>query len=257
MSTSSTFRDIRNGLLIGAVATAILIPAVRWTQGSTAAVETAHASALPVAKRTAPVPDFGTIEPTPDARALVRWIAQTNDNLDMPFVLVDKRAARVHVFNAAARLEDSTPVLLGSAPGDDSVPGVGEKPVHEVQPHERTTPAGRFVAHLGHNLTGEDVVWVDYGAAVSMHRVRPHLVPQERRAQRLASETVEDNRISYGCINVPATFFEHRLLPVFSSMQAVVYVLPEEKSLQQVFGASLAQEPPREPLRVTRSAGFV
>ena len=38
-------------------------------------------------------------------------------------------------------------------------------------PEERTTPAGRFVAERGQNLRGEDVVWIDYDAAVLMHRV--------------------------------------------------------------------------------------
>lgn len=248
-------RDIGKGLLIGTAALAVLLPLTRWAQRSPPAHESAALTAVAVPD-VAPVPDFGTVDATPDARALVQWIAQTNDHHGMPFVLVDKRAARLHVFNATAQLEDSTPILLGSAPGDDSIPGVGDKPVHDVQPHERTTPAGRFVGHLGHNLTGEDVVWVDYGAAVSMHRVRPTLVPQERRAERLASATIDDNRISYGCINVPAAFYDARLRPVFSSMQAMVYVLPEQKSLEQVFGLG-SSAAPKASARLTRPAGVV
>ena len=37
----------------------------------------------------------------------------------------------------------------------------------------------------GRNLQGEDIVWVDYDAAVSMHRVRANN-PAERRLERLA-----------------------------------------------------------------------
>ncbi|MFZ2828044.1 L,D-transpeptidase [Hydrogenophaga sp.] len=153
----------------------------------------------------------------------------------MPFVVIDKPAARLYVFDAHARLQAHTAVLIGSALGDHSVPGIGQKAIADVQPDERTTPAGRFNGKLGRNLTGEDVVWVDHEAAVSMHRVRTHQ-PAERRPQRLASETIEDNRISYGCINVPAGFFDAHLLPVFSTQAAAIYVLPDRLSLEQVFG---------------------
>lgn len=223
----SLAQDIRNGALIGAALLILLMPPVSLVPRQVAQASTAAAMPL--------TPDFGGIETSADTRELVQWIARTGDNVGKPFVLVDKAAARLHVFNADASLLDSTPVLLGSAPGDESVPGIGDRPVEQVKPHERTTPAGRFVGHLGHNLTGEDVVWVDYGAAVSMHRVRPTLQPKERRAERLASATIEDNRISYGCINVPAAFYEARLQPIFSAMEAVVYVLPEHKTLSEVF----------------------
>lgn len=234
--SASTLKDIRNGALVGAVLLALALPMASFLK--TNAAPSATASAVPdVAVNTSPlVPDFGEVTPTDEARELVQWIARTRDNAGMPFVVVDKRAARLHVFDPAVRLRDSTAVLLGSAPGDDSVPGIGQRPVHEVQPHERTTPAGRFVGQFGHTLTGEDVVWVDYGAAVSMHRVRPTLQPKEQRAERLASERIDDNRISYGCINVPAAFYDTHIQPVFSQMPAMVYVLPEHKTVQEVFG---------------------
>lgn len=153
----------------------------------------------------------------------------------MPFVVIDKRAARLHVFDAQARPVDNTAVLLGSATGDDSAPGVGNKPLSQVLPEERTTPAGRFAGQRGRNLGGEDIVWIDYDAAVSMHRVRANN-PKEHRLQRLASETAEDNRISFGCVNIPAAFFDTHIAPTFATQRAMVYVLPELKSLQAVFG---------------------
>lgn len=229
-------RDLRNGALIGAAVLVLGMPLTsffRHIEAPAVPAMLAQADRPPAAR---PPPDFGPIDPTPDARELVQWIARSGDNGGMPFVLVDKQAARLHVFDASARLLDSTPVLLGSAPGDDSVPGIGQRPVHEVRPEERTTPAGRFVGQYGHTLTGEDVVWVDYEAAVSMHRVRPTLQPRERRAERLASETIADNRISYGCINVPAAFYDQHIRPVYAQMPALVYVLPEHKALRDVFG---------------------
>ena len=249
-------QDIRNGALIGAAVLTLLMPPARLVQGPDGP-QAGAAIAVPLASQSAPEPDFGGVDATANALELVRWIAHTGDNAGMPFVLVDKPAARLHVFNANASLRDITPVLLGFAPGDDTVPGIGSRPVEQVKPHERTTPAGRFVGHLGHNLTGEDVVWVDYDAAVSMHRVRPTLQPKERRAERLASATIDDNRISYGCINVPAAFYEAQLKPVFSTMSAVVYVLPEHKSLSEVFGLTTAPAPPPQEARLRRSAGSV
>jgi hypothetical protein len=127
------------------------------------------------------------------------------------------------------------PVLLGAARGDDSVPGIGERRIRDIRPFERTTPAGRFEAEPGRNTQGEDIVWIDYDAAVSMHRVRA-TNPRERRLQRLATPTIADNRISYGCINVPAKFFDRWVSPIFArGRHAIVYVLPEVHSLGQVF----------------------
>jgi hypothetical protein len=234
--STAVARDIRNGVLIGAALLIVLLPLIsKVSSQGPEAVQADIAMAQPPAPLPPPVPDFGDVDITASTRELVQWIARTGDNAGMPFVLVDKQAARLHVFNATARLQDSTPVLLGSATGDESVPGIGDRPVAQVQPHERTTPAGRFVGRFGHTLTAEDVVWVDYDAAVSMHRVRPTLQPRERRAERLASATIDDNRISYGCINVPAAFYDANIHPVFSSMPAVVYVLPEQKTLGEVF----------------------
>ena len=90
-----------------------------------------------------------------------------------------------------------------------------------IQRHERTTPAGRFLAERGRNSAGEDVIPVDSEAAVSMHRVR--LVNlAEHRAQRLASPSADDHRISYGCINVPVAFYEQHLRPLFAERRALV-----------------------------------
>lgn len=181
------------------------------------------------------VAEFGNAKPvSPDTRRLADWIASTADNGGVDFIVIDKKLARLYVFDASAQLVAHTPVLLGWARGDESVPGIGERPIPQVRPHERTTPAGRFVAERGTNSSGEDVVWVDYDAAVSMHRVR-RSAASENRPARLASRSAADNRISYGCINVPVAFFDSQIEPRFAQRKALVYVLPDHKSLQQVF----------------------
>lgn len=170
-----------------------------------------------------------------EARQVAEWAVQSGDPQGRPFVIVDKARARVIVFDANGQLQAITPVLLGAARGDHSVPGIGERKISDIKPHERTTPAGRFVGERGVNTQGEDIVWVDYDAAVSMHRVRAANA-KERRLQRLASPTIKDNRISYGCINVPARFYDQYIHPVFSKGKSMVYVLPETRPAREVFG---------------------
>ena len=164
------------------------------------------------------------------------WIADSNDAEGSAFVVVDKRAAALYVFDSNARLLGASPVLLGSATGDDTVPATGANAGDEVPSIERTTPAGRFVGERGHDARGEDVVWVDYDAAVSMRRALT-AKSSERRLERLAAPGIDDNRISHGCINVPVAFYEGYVQPAFASHRAIIYVLPEVKSVAQVFGS--------------------
>lgn len=169
-----------------------------------------------------------------DVRFIANWVLDSGDNRQMSFVIIDKKNTRVFVFNPAGKLLGSTLALLGAAKGDDSAPGIGTRPLADVRAEEKTTPAGRFVAEPGRNASGEDIVWVDYDAAVSMHRVRT-ANPKERRLERLASSTSADNRISFGCINMPAAFYENVLSPQFNARYGVVYVLPDVKRTSEVF----------------------
>ena len=169
-----------------------------------------------------------------DARHVADWVVDSGDNRGMPFVIVDKLDAKVFVFDADGRLRGAAPALLGLARGDDSIPGIGDRELSDIRPEERTTPAGRFVASLGYNFNGKDVLWVDYDGAVSLHRVIT-TNPKERRLQRLATPTPLDNRISYGCINVPAEFYNNVVSPAFTGTYGIVYVLPETRSIREMF----------------------
>lgn len=228
---------LKYGLLLGAAVLALVLPPAGLHQAVVAAVApspTPFSAATATAPRAARLADLRGEEASPQVRRIADWVTDSGDHQGLHFVILDKRNAKVFLFTPAGVLRAATPVLLGSAPGDHTVDGVGGKPIHAVLPEERTTPAGRFVAQAGRNTTPEDVVWVDYAAAVSMHRVRA-TDPRERRLERLASPSVEDNRISYGCINMPVAFFENELWPVFQGGRGIVYVLPEQLPLEQVF----------------------
>jgi hypothetical protein len=180
--------------------------------------------------------DFEQEVASADARKMADWIVDSGDNGRMPFLIVDKIHARVFAFDPDGRIIGATAALLGMATGDDSVAGIGNRKLSAILPGERTTPAGRFVAALGRNRNDKDILWIDYDAAISLHRVVT-ADPRERRAERLASKTVLDNRISFGCINVPATFYETIVAPAFRKSDGIVYVLPETRSIQETFPA--------------------
>jgi hypothetical protein len=180
--------------------------------------------------------DFDRERPSLGTRQMADWVVDSGDNRAMPFVIVDKTEAKVFVFHADGRLRGAASALLGLAIGDDAVPGIGNRKLSTIRPEERTTPAGRFVASLDRNVHGIEILWVDYDGAISLHRV-VRGTPKEQRAQRLASPTPLDKRISFGCINVPVTFYENVVHPAFTGTNGIVYVLPEIKSAREVFGS--------------------
>ena len=170
------------------------------------------------------------------ARQVADWVVDSGDNKNMPFVILDKREAKVFVFHRHGGLRGAAPVLLGITVGDDSFPGVGNKPLSQVKPEEKTTPAGRFVAASDKNINGADIVWIDYEGAVSFHAVVKGK-PEERRAERLASPSPSERRISFGCVNVPVNFFKTALHASFKKSDGIVYVLPDTRSVNQVFAS--------------------
>ncbi|MBV7540936.1 hypothetical protein [Acidovorax sp. sic0104] len=171
------------------------------------------------------------------ARQLVRWATATGDTQGLPFAVIDKPAASIHVFSARGEWLGSSPVLLGAALGDRSAPDIGQRPLSQIRPEERTTPAGRFVTEPGRNLKGDDIVWIDYDAAVSLHRVRS-VSAAERRYQRLASKGTADKRISYGCVNAPEAFYNQFIAPLFGQSRGVIYVLPDTEPFATIFIAA-------------------
>lgn len=175
------------------------------------------------------------VKPSPALNRLLGWIRATGDNHGEPFAVIDKPHARLYVFDAEGLPRGNAPVLLGLAKGDETVPGIGDKPLSQVKVSERTTPAGRFVAEHGQNMRGEHVVWIDYEAAVSMHPVLT-TNPKEHRQHRLDTPTIADNRVSYGCVNVPTRFFAENVLGTLVTEHPIVYVLPDVRPLAKVFG---------------------
>lgn len=186
----------------------------------------------PVARRA----DFGQENASADARHVADWAIDSGDNAGLPYLVVDKVNARVFVFDPQGRLRGASPVLLGLARGDHTVPGIGSRKLSTILPEERTTPAGRFIAALDRSLAGEEILWVDYDSGVALHRVIA-TAPKERRLQRLESSLPLEHRITFGCINVPVKFYEKVVSPAFTGTSGIVYVLPETLLVRDVFGS--------------------
>lgn len=164
---------------------------------------------------------------------LAGWVVASKDNQGYPFAVIDKAAAQILVFGRDGRLRGVAPALLGSATGDHTAPGIAGLALREIPGRDRTTPAGRFVGGFGPSVDAGRVLWVDYDSAVAIHPTATG-VPSERRVERLASPTPDDNRVTHGCINVAPEFFEAIVQSTFER-GGVFYILPDKAPLAEAF----------------------
>ena len=165
----------------------------------------------------------------------VQWIAASKDNAGLPFTIVDKVNARVYAFTPFAQLKATAPVLLGGGVGDVVLVSP-DAPMSAIPVQKRITPAGRYPSRLVIDNHGKTVLLIDGPNLITMHIVAKG-TPAQRRAERLASATSDDNRVSFGCINVPTAFYNTVVSPAFSGTEGIVYVLPEIRSVREVFGS--------------------
>jgi hypothetical protein len=163
-------------------------------------------------------------KPGAEVERVAQWVRDSRDNQRRPFIIIDKAGAKVFVFDAGGALKGADVALLGMGRGDKLVPG--PRRLSQLGPGERITPAGRFLANLDRDSHGVQILLIDYEHAIALHPVVKGTV-EERRAERLASATTEDNRISFGCINVPADFFRDVVGVEFARTDGYVYILPE------------------------------
>lgn len=207
---------------------------------------TAANAATPDLAADTPPPLAGFAGATDDAADRIRRFAadvrRSGDAGGRAFGVIDKPGATLWVFDAQGRAVAQSPVLVGQARGDVAPPDIGNRPLSKVRPHEKVTMAGRYQTEPGRNHQGEDIVWLDYDSALSMHRVRN--VPGEGRPRRLQTPGVQDNRISFGCVNIPPDFYDRVIDPTFSRSPGVVYVLPETRPVASVFSFATGDDAP-------------
>lgn len=181
------------------------------------------------------------ITPSDAATRVAEWVAASGDNHSLPWAVVDKTHAALFLYGPQGKPLGAVPVLVGIAAGDEASPGVGSKRLADLGPAEKTTPAGRFLAKFGMPVGGQRVLWVDYATSVALHPIPKDVGPKEKRRERMLSPTPDDNRITFGCINVPKGFYSGVLAPLFRKKGGYVYVLPDTKPLDEVFPRLRAQ----------------
>ncbi len=179
-------------------------------------------------------PVFVADQASDDVQLVANWVVKSRDNHGMPFVILDKKQTQIFTFDADGQILGIARALLGMTEGDYDQEGIGNKSLAQIPPKLRITPAGRYIARLGKNGHGGLYLWVDYEANLAIHPVLN--VPGQRRFERIASPDPKEHRISWGCINVPGTYFETIICPLFKRSKGIVYILPETKSAKDFFG---------------------
>jgi hypothetical protein len=101
------------------------------------------------------------------------------------------------------------------------------------------------VGGFGPSTDAGRVLWVDYDSAVSIHPTATG-VPAEKRPERLASPSPDDNRITHGCINVSPEFYEQIMRPMFEK-GGVFYILPDAATLAETFPEFVQSRATAEP----------
>ena len=78
-------------------------------------------------------------------------------------------------------------------------------------------------------------MWINADAALALHGI-PSGVSPGRGMQRLASDDVEDKRISDGSLHVAGQFFRD-YLGALKGQASIAYVLPEVLPVREVFSS--------------------
>lgn len=155
------------------------------------------------------------------ASAVNSWVQQTRDNAGRPYIIADKQAGEIHIVGADGTVKATAPALYGRKIGDGM--SIGETPAGIFAIHQEAAPAS-YGGDLQQFATAPD------GDVYAIHRVLTN--NKQDRPGRLASPTAEDNRISLGCINIPADLYNKYLSGKFDGK---LYVLPDQRSLGDVF----------------------
>lgn len=157
------------------------------------------------------------------ASAVRAWVQETKDNRGQKYIIADKVSGEMHIMDSRGNVLATMPALYGTQKGDAAAPG--------------QTPAGIFTLQQRYDVAssfGGDVQqFAEHsdGSIWAIHRVLTSN-PKQMRQARLNSPTAEDNRISLGCINVPADMYNKYLKNGFKGK---LYVIPEQRPLGEVF----------------------
>lgn len=205
----------------------------------------------PAEAATSLTPAAGEVVMTSAAKATLDHINETSDNGGRPFIIADKKAGKLYLMNADGKVVDTAPALFGRDTSDaartDRATGAGK---YDLTYNRDQRLSSGYEGSVQSFDTGTN------GETFAIHRVID--VKGENRSGRLASATARDNRITHGCINVPAEFYNKHL---DGELGAVLYVLPEtanwQGNLYQPTARQAAQGAPTASLQSVQTPGGV
>lgn len=164
---------------------------------------------------------------TRDSSAVNSWVREHNDNGGKPYIIADKQSGEIHIMSADGKVISTSPALFGVNRGDAA--------------QLRQTPAGIFSIRHESAPASYGGDWQHFTTATQgnmsiqwgIHRVLTTGVnAKQHRVARLNSEGAADNRISLGCINIPADVYDKYLAKDFGGK---LYIMPEQRKLGDVF----------------------
>jgi hypothetical protein len=154
------------------------------------------------------------------------------ENIHDSYIIVDKPTATMYVFNENKELVTTMPVLLGQTKGER--PNISDPEVDVAI--GATTPAGKY--HLGRVGIGNETDLITYEGRIMPILDMPggaiHMVyPKEKKERDLAlkTPTVEDNRMSWGCINISPENFDKFISPNFKKGNQTIFITPDNPNL--------------------------
>jgi hypothetical protein len=144
------------------------------------------------------------------------------------FMIADKPAGRLHVFDADGNLIAQDTALYGRDYGD------------VLQGEKRVTPAGKYTLKVASSpyAGGKafELVESEHRIGNTDYVIAVHAAylgdKTEKREERLATAAISDKRISYGCINTKHETFLNKLMPNAAKLDGgMVFVIPDEVAL--------------------------
>jgi hypothetical protein len=155
------------------------------------------------------------------------------NNVNDSYIVVDKPTARLFIIDSNKNLVTDFPVLLGQTKGEskniansDSDIAIGA-----------TTPAGKY--RLTNLYINKDDSVMYQGRILSLlgqgqgglaiHMTYPLEI--EKRSKALETETTEDNRMSWGCINISLENWDNYIKPYFNTEKQFIFITPDNPNL--------------------------
>lgn len=149
-------------------------------------------------------------------------------NIDDSYVIVDKPNAKLYIIGTNKKIVGTMPVLLGQTKGETPNMSNPESDVAE----QATTPSGKYTLT---RLPTEEGIATYKGkifniiskdnAGLAIHITYPP--EKEKRSKSLNTPTPDDNRMSWGCINVDEEMWDQYIEGNIKNRGATLFILPD------------------------------